>query len=82
MAKQTTELAGTRSEIVNVYGKFPPTFKKKWAKVFARPMVGNSSNFPWNMESLMAEEGHEISIKLINYTWGADSQRWYKVTVL
>ena len=73
-------LVGTRSEIVEINGKFPTTFRKKWSAVAKK--FSYSSNFPWLMRDQMEKEGFKISIQLKHYTWGADSTRWYKVTVL
>lgn len=73
-------LKGSRFELVSVYGKHPVGFRKAWEEMTKRPMV-KSSKFPWNMEQKMKERGYAVEIALVKYTYGADSTRWYEVTV-
>lgn len=74
------KLQSSNSEICNTKGKVPCTFQKKWSEVAERPMTMLSSNFPWNMKALLSEN-FNIEIKLKSYTSGADSQRWYEITI-
>lgn len=66
-------------DTVTLTGKYPPSVVRRWNQILARPLVALSSHGPWVVaEKLDAEFGINLEIKLVRYTWGADSTRSYR----